>query len=343
MKKKSKKNIGFDLGHPAHFHLFKNLIREMISKGHTVKIHAREKDILLLLLKRTGFDYTVSISKPKNHLLIAFIKQLYSYFLFAKKNKFNLHIGTSIAIGIISRFTKGTSYGFAEDDFKVSYYQHLLGYTFCHKFFKPINFEFEKKRKSILYPSYHELAYLHPNNFTPDINFVKLYNLSQKKYIIIRLSALKAHHDKGAKGISIDLLSKIKSLLNAYNIIESQELKKQYQIKPWEMHHILAYAKMIISDSQTMTIEGAVLGVPAIRINTFIDKSSLIGELEKKYKLAYGFYPDDEKKILNTVKHIAEDKEVDKLWQERRQNMLKDKIDLNQWMVDYFENEINNS
>ncbi len=161
--------------------------------------------------------------------------------------------------------------------------------------------------------------------------------------MIIRLSALKAHHDTRAKGISTELLNKIKSLLTDYTIIESHELKKQYQIKPWDMHHVLAFAKIIICDSQTMAAEAMVLGTPSIRINTFVGRISYLEELENKYKLGYGILPDKKNytNILNTIKYLADDKEVDTHWQAKRQKMLSDKIDLNQWMIDFFEKEIN--
>jgi len=39
-----------DIGHPAHVHLFKNMIWTLRDKGHEVMITAKEKDIALNLL-----------------------------------------------------------------------------------------------------------------------------------------------------------------------------------------------------------------------------------------------------------------------------------------------------
>lgn len=47
----------FHLGHPAHFHLLKNVISQLKKKGHQVIIVIKKKDVLEDLLKSSGFDY----------------------------------------------------------------------------------------------------------------------------------------------------------------------------------------------------------------------------------------------------------------------------------------------
>ena len=42
-------NILFHLGHPAHFHLFKNVIKHVKERGHLSYIVIKKKDILLLI------------------------------------------------------------------------------------------------------------------------------------------------------------------------------------------------------------------------------------------------------------------------------------------------------
>ena len=46
------------IGHPAHVHLFKNLIWALEKHGHEIKIAARDKEIVLYLLDCYDFDYT---------------------------------------------------------------------------------------------------------------------------------------------------------------------------------------------------------------------------------------------------------------------------------------------
>jgi len=98
---------------------------------------------------------------------------------------------------------------------------------------------------------------------------------------------------------------------------------------------VMAFSKMIICDSQTMAAEAMVLGVPSVRINTFVNKISYLDELENKYELGYGFFPNEHNTIIETIKHLSSAPEVRDVWQQRKQKMLSDKIDLNAWMVEF--------
>lgn len=49
--------ILFHLGHPAHFHLFKNIISDFTNKGDNVLILIKKKDVLEKLLDESGFKY----------------------------------------------------------------------------------------------------------------------------------------------------------------------------------------------------------------------------------------------------------------------------------------------
>ncbi|KXK47252.1 MAG: hypothetical protein UZ10_BCD003000555, partial [Bacteroidetes bacterium OLB10] len=45
----------FYMGHPAHFHLFKNTIPALTEMGHEVKVLIKKKDILENLLQNAGW------------------------------------------------------------------------------------------------------------------------------------------------------------------------------------------------------------------------------------------------------------------------------------------------
>lgn len=338
--------ILFELGHPAHFHLFKNFIFYLKDNRHDVTILTREKDILNNLVNYHRL-YGISISISRNglvHKILELIKRDYILWKMQKKSNFEVAFGSSESIAHISFFSKLYSVHFDEDDDEVVPLSVLLGYPFFNKIINPDCLRYSKWRnKRVLHNSYHELAYLHPNNFTPDKEILKKYNLENKKYVILRLNSLTAHHDVGAKGISNEMYLKIKEELKDYTIIESRENSKTHQIEPWDMHHVLSFAKMIICDSQTMAAEAMVLGIPSIRINTFVGRISYLEELENKYKLGYGILPltENENKILDTIKYLANDVDIESLWHEKKEKMLSEKCDLNQWMIDYFEKEIN--
>jgi len=337
-------NILFDIGHPAHVHLFKNFISYLKNNNHFVEVITRSKDVTVELLNHYDIKYK-KLSTPGKGLMgmaIELLERDLKLFKLHCRVKFDFAIGTSVSIGHLSVISKTKSFNFNEDDDDIVALYAFISYPFSSKIINPTCLRYSKwKKKRILHNSYHELAYLHPNNFMPDIGILKKYNLQHNKYIIIRNSALEAHHDSGVKGLEGKIWGNIEEIIKDYPKVTSKENEKSHRIDPWDIHHILAYAKLVISDSQTMTAEAAVLGVPSIRYNSFVGRISYLEELEHKYGLTYGFLPDKEdNKLLDTLKMLLNDDRLKEKWQEKREHMLSEKIDLNKWMIDFFEKEI---
>ncbi len=255
--------------------------------------------------------------------------------------KFHGAFGTSVSIAHLSAIKGIPSFNLNEDDDDVVPFYSLLTYPFAPSILHPQCIRFKRwKEKRVFYPSYHELAYLHPNNFAPDSNILRKYNLEEKKYVVVRFSSLNAHHDAGEIGISNSLWQKIESLCEGFTTVLSIEGEMSHQISPWDMHHVLSFAKMIISDSQTMTVESAVLGVPSIRINSFFDRCSVLDELENKYELTFAFHPDQKEEILNKTSNILIDENLEYVWDQRKKRLLDKKVDFNKWLIDFFEREL---
>jgi predicted glycosyltransferase len=158
----------------------------------------------------------------------------------------------------------------------------------------------------------------------------------------LRFVALKAYHDTDASGLSLRARRRLVQELSKFGrvfITAEGELPPdlepyRYRIPTVKMHDALFYATMLVSDSQTMTVEAAVLGTPAIRCNSFVGRCSIIEEIQHKYGLTYGFLPQDSEQMFARINELLSDQELDAEWQRRRARMLEDKIDLTAWMVD---------
>jgi predicted glycosyltransferase len=165
-------------------------------------------------------------------------------------------------------------------------------------------------------------------------------------FFIIRLVAFKAHHDHSHRGLSlgakrrlIDSLSRFgRVFLTVEGDVPAEFMHHQMAISPHLIHHILAFATMLIADSQTMTMEAAVLGTPAIRCNTFVRRCSVIEELEGKYGLTYGFLPQEEGRMFDRIAELLRHPSLKEEWATRRRRMLADKIDLTAWILDFVDN-----
>lgn len=341
----------FHLGHPAHFHLFKNVISNLKGKGHQVIIAIKKKDVLEDLLKSSGFEYfnILPEGRKNNKISIAVgqLKQDWMLLKLCRKHKPDIMAGTSVAISHVGRLLGIPSINLNEDDAEVVPLYAKLAYPWADKIIAPSVCSTGKwKNKAITYSGYHELAYLHPNHFTPSKEVVEKYFPIDEKYFIIRFAQLTAHHDEGIKGINKEIALKIINLLlpqGKVYITSERKLEpefEQYRIKidPKDMHHVMAYCSIYIGDSQTMAAEAGVLGVPFIRFNDFVGRIGYLDELENKYKLGYGITTDSVDKLFDTVKDLLGCENLNEIFQERRKQMLEEKIDFSMFLTWFLEN-----
>jgi len=191
------------------------------------------------------------------------------------------------------------------------------------------------------------LAYLHPRRFVADPAVLAGSGLKAgEPYFILRFNAFKAHHDIGARGLSpenkrrlIDLLSPHgKVLITSEKDIDAEFKDYQLLVSPEKVHSLLYYATMFIGDSQTMTSEAAVLGTPALKCNSFAGRLSVPNELEAKYKLCFSWQPSEFESLLEKLRELLKQPDLKETWRERRENMLRDKIDVTAFMVWFIEN-----
>lgn len=337
----------FHLGHPAHFHLFKNTISILKEEGFETIIAIKKKDVLEDLLKNAGFSYINLLPSGRKDgffgLFAGLFKQDIRLFNICKEHKPDLLVGTSVSISHVGLLLRIPSLNFNEDDANAVPYYSILAYPTATKIVSPQSCNnLIWNRKTLFYKGYHELAYLHPDYFEPNRSIVNKYFNSSKPYFLLRFAQLKAHHDHGAKGITSSLAKKMISILEPHGnifitserVLEPEFEKYQLNIDPIDMHHFIAFANIYIGDSQTMSAEAAVLGTPSIRFNDFVGRLGYLEELEKKYKLTYGFKSNEVDKLLKKINEILSNKDSSRSWEINRTAMLKDNEDVSSLFVE---------
>jgi uncharacterized protein len=331
-------NILIDIGHPAHVHYFRNLYSELV-KRHQVTVTCKSVPIIKALLNQYDIEFTELGEKGKG-VFGKFLRQ----FMFIckilnimKQKRIDLAIGVSASIVQAALFCKVKSILIDDDDQEVQPLARWFATPFADCILSPDTLKFEALRKAIYYPGYHELVYLHPKRFQPDISILQKYGITKSnKYFILRFNSFTAHHDVGRGGMSLYQKRKIISLLSDYGkvfITTERELEPEFEafscpVAPHEMHSFLSFAEMLVSDSQTMTSEAAVLGVPSLRCNSFAGRISYLEEEEKKYDLTYAFPPQKFDLMLQKISEILASDDLKKSWQDKRDRLLKDKIDV---------------
>ena len=346
----------FHMGHPAHFHLFRYVIQSLEERGHDVHILIKKKDVLEELLKEAGFSYTnilpLGRKDSKWGIAIGMLRQDWKLYRYCRKWKPDLLVGTSFAISHVGKLSGIPSINVNEDDAEVVPLYARMAYPWATWIIAPEGCSTGKwEHKTLRYSGYHELAYLHPDIFTPDKSVVEKYFSTGEQYFMLRFAHLGAHHDKGIRGINNRIAEKLVSLLQLHGkviITSEKKLDPAFEnlrlpISPIDMHHVMAFASLYIGDSQTMAAEAAMLGVPFIRVNDFVGKISYLNELENTYQLGTGISPGEEQKLLAKAEEYLSVNHLKKIYQERRTKMLSEKIrvkDFLVWVLDEYPGSI---
>lgn len=343
--------ILFHLGHPAHFHLFKRTIIELKSKGYDTDILIKKKDVLEELLESSqmSFHNLLPTGRKSTKMGIAYgqIKQDLKMLLFCLKKRPDLLVGTSVAISHVGKVLGIPSINVNEDDAEAVPLYAKFTYPWATVILAPFVTSMGKwQNKTINYNGFHELAYLHPNHFTPDINIVKKYIDTNKPYYILRFSNLDAHHDTGISGINEQLAKELISILSPTgNIVITSEREigqdlEEYRlsIDPIDIHHVIAFATLFIGDSQTMAAEAGVLGTPFIRFNDFVGRIGYLRELEDKYQLGFGIKSANKNQFIEMVKNLVEIPDIKLQYSEKRKKMLFEKIDTSKFLFWFIDN-----
>lgn len=343
------KRILVDINHPAHVHLFKYFIKEMEKAGHEVFVTAKNAKSITDLLKLYQIKYSQVGAKKDNILLkyifeLAHLAQVYSLVV---RKKIDYGIGVSIVLPIVSKLTAMKSFALDDDDVAVTPISSRF-ISYASVILNPDALHYENRgEQQICYPGYHELAYLHPARFKPDRAVLTELGLKQhERFFVLRFNAFKAHHDTGIIGLSLSQKLEIIELLKTYGTVfitterEIEPELKPYQlpISPEKIHSLLYYASLFIGDSQTMTTEAALLGTPAVKLNSFAGRLSIPNEIEQRYELCYSFLPGDFDDMLTKIQTLLKTENIKTEWAVRRERLLADKMDVTAFLTQFVSN-----
>lgn len=334
------------VGHPAHYHLHRRVISRLRDHGHEVRVIVSKKDVLLQLLDNDGMDYSM-VGKAANQG--SRLRKLYtlwrrgkSTYRYLRKYRPDVIAGTSPEGPLAAKLAGVPYVNFNEDDYDVVPLYSHLAYPFASCIMMPEGCRAGKwERKTVFYPGFHELSYLHPDIFQADKAVVREHTGNHWPYILLRFSALNAHHDRGKRGLTESLAKRIIELAGEkYRVLISSEKELPsslsghlLNIDPLEMHHFMAFATVYIGDSQTMAAECAMLGTPFIRYNDFIGKITYLEQLENKYKLGFGFKPGQEEQMLEKLDEILNQGISKGEWESRRKEMLQSKLNVSEFLA----------
>lgn len=329
--------------HPAHVHFFKNAILHWQARGDEVLVLSREKDVANALLDSTGIAYR-SISRlggNKFSLISEMLVRDARMWSEARRFRPDVLVGImGVTIVQVAKLIGRPAVVFY--DTENATITNRFVYPLAHSVCTPQCYSAPVNGHHVTYPSYHELAYLHPHRFVADRSIVQQSGVDPAQpYFMLRFVSWQASHDVGERGFDLQAKLRLVELLGRSGqvLISSEhplpdELERfRFNAPVQHIHHFIAHARMLIGESATMASEAAVLGVPAFYIAD--TGRGYTDELEEKYGLVFNFKLAEFDRAIAQVQALLNDPRLAALFAERRARMLAERVDATQWIVDY--------
>jgi uncharacterized protein len=332
-----------DIGHPAHVHYFRNFIKLMQEKGHVFLITARNKEVSHILLDKYEISYVNRGAGSKK----MFGKLLYlfkaDFFLFLKAYVFKPDLFISFAspyTAQVSIIMRRPHISLTDTDNARFGILSFAPFTKCIITPKPFKRDFGKKHLRI--DSYMELFYLHPKYYTPDFNSILCLGVKEnERYALLRFVSWGANHDIGQAGltdqekisITFELSKYLKVFISSESKLPSEIEHFRINVSPETIHDVLYFAAIYIGEGATMASECAMLGTPAIYINSL---SAGTLEEQEKHGLLYSYRTSNG--ILEKAKLILSQPSLKEELRFKCKELLHTKIDVTAFLVWFIEN-----
>jgi len=336
--------ILLDINHPAHVHFFRNSLRALRDRGHTVLLTSRKKECVELLLAELGEDHS-KLSDIGGGNLYGFIKEyfvrcyrLLRYVRLHRPDVLCAVGGTFVAhVGWLARIPTIVFY-----DTEMATLQNRVTYPFVGRLIVPECYQGGVPRETIRYNGYHELAYLRPAYFEPNHSLaVQAGLILERKNFIVRVVSWQANHDVDQSGWSLVLLADLLDYLSARgNVIISSERELprniehlRYKGTALDMHHLMSCCDLFVGESATMAAECAVLGTPAIYASAI--SRGYLDDIERKYKLIKVVRDFEFNNIVTAIEQIL--KFDAKYYYDRQVSLLSETVDVTELLMHHIE------
>ena len=339
----------FDLQHPAHLHFFRPLLARLQAEKHQVLVTARDKDILVKLADSYGIAITVFGTAKKGFF------NLGKEWIYRQRRlkqiirEFEPDVMMAVAgtfISLLGKLRRIPTYVFYDTEHAT--FSNLLAYPFATCIYVPRCYRKRIRWKHVRYNGYHEIAYLHPDYFTPDASVLEEVGLQPGEiFTLARFVGWGAGHDIGRSGLTTqNKIRAVKELevygrvfISSEGPLPSGLENHRLQLDISKIHSLMAHAALIFGESATMASEGAVLGVPGVYIDPV--GRGYTDEQQQKYGIVFQFTHHQQDRAIEKAIAILDqyqDKYQDKYqkngpaekekWKNIGEKIINDKIDV---------------
>ena len=334
----------FELNHPKHYYQFKYVMQMLRRDGHKIQVIARDKDVLLDVLRQEGVYFEVFGKHYKGlfNKVIGTLPILHHYAKLVRRVNPDVIVSKASFYGCLMAKLYGKK-SFIFPDSEVVKVTNRYVVPLASWVITPQTFGLDYGKKHLRVKGFFENCYLAPSVFTPDEKVVADSDL-QQPYAIFRFVGWFANHDVGNNGFILEQkLKMIRLVERRMKVYISSEKKlpeqlKQYKlpVKASDIHHALAFAALYVGDSQTMATEAALLGTPALRSNSFVGPNDMTNFkiLEHKYHLLRNVADFDN--VMTVLDELSK-AGMKQHWQQLQQKYFSEVGDTNSAIVEMLE------
>jgi len=263
-------------------------------RGHELQVVTRDKDITHQLLDLFSVPY-VCLSKQKTGLGLAqeLLKRWYKLTIMLRDFRPDIVLSISgITTSLPSRLLGIPN--IALTDTETAELSNRIAFPFADRVLTPEWFTKDFGRNHYRYRSFHEWSYLHPDEFIPDRELVKGEGIDpDQPYAVVRFVRWDAVHDQGEKGFSAeDAIRLIEQLSSRMKVVLTTETPPPEALKKFivairidRMHHVMAFAKLVVGESPSMCAEAALMGVPSVLASSWAGECGNMKVLSDEFRL----------------------------------------------------------
>lgn len=339
-------HIAITIQHPAHVHFYRHAIADLREAGHEVHVFVREKGVALRLLEAYDIPHTVLAGRTDSTLGVAAVQVVYELRLLRALRRLDPDVVTAVggvAAAHVAPLVGARSVVFVDRGVAST----RLVTPFAHTVCTPTWYDEAFGRGHRRYEGCHELAYLHPDRFTPDAGALADLGVDpHEPYAVLRFTDRRGHRDAGQHRLSPeakgDLLTFLEEHGDVYITTEGPlpDAFEPYRlpVPVHRLHDLLAYADVYVGGSQTMAAEAAILATPSVRVGAPAGwpAGATVQELASRGLIDAVAH---EQRALARVRQLVDDPDVSATWRERREHFLSEAVDVTDYVVSVLEEE----
>jgi predicted glycosyltransferase len=350
-------NIAVFANTPAQIHFYKNIVKKLEKMGNNIFILIRAEGEGRDLAKELNIPfYPYSLENFKSNSskfskMLSMPRDVLRAYKYLKELDIDIVTGfglydayTSFLLGVPSVIFTDDEPKSVSPSFRILF---RLYYPFISTLVTPTSFKCDYGKKHVKINSYKEMAYLHPNYYTPNSDIYNILKINKDEpFVLLRFNSLNAFHDFYIKGFDEnDKLRLVKDMEKYSHVFVSNEGGSTFKLNDYEIkipknriHDVLYYANLFITDTATMATEAAILGTPTIRCNSLAGENDLGNfiELERKYKLIWNF--KNSQMAIEKANELIQIPNLKECWEKRRERLLKEKIDITEYFCQFLVN-----